>query len=145
MRIRNVTQTLALLAGASALSASAGDLGINVVLSGELSPGVYGQVEIGNRATPRVVYEQPRVIVVDKRYRNAAPVYLHVPPGHIKHWDKHCEEYHACARKVYFVRSEEYDRYEESEHEHHQEHGHSDHHGGHGNHGNGEGKHHDHD
>ena len=113
----------------------AGDLGINVILAGELQPGLYGQVEIGNAPRPAVVYEQPRVIVVEKRYARAQPIYLHVPPGHAKHWDKHCSEYHACNRPVYFVRSEEYepgyvyhdgrnhdeDRYEERDHD---EHGH---------------------
>ena len=26
------------------------------------------------------------------------------PPGHEKHWNKHCHEYGACGRPVYFVR-----------------------------------------
>src|SRR2546425_10235251 len=26
------------------------------------------------------------------------PIYLHVPPGHAKHWRKHCHEYNACDR-----------------------------------------------
>ncbi|WP_373020259.1 hypothetical protein [Thiomicrorhabdus sp.] len=31
------------------------------------------------------------------------PLYLHVPPGHIKHWRMHCREYNACGRRVFFV------------------------------------------
>ena len=120
---------LLLLTGLLALhatqNASASDLGINVIVAGEIHPGVYGQVQIGNAPRPVVVYEQPRVIVVDRRYEREEPIYLHVPPGHAKHWDKHCREYHACERRVYFVRSEEYEpAYQEREreryeHEHH--------------------------
>jgi len=106
----------------------AGDLGVNVILSGEIRPGVYGQVQIGDAPRPRVVYERPRVIVVDKRYIHEEPIYLHVPPGHAKHWDKHCREYHACERRVYFVRSEEYEPEYRREHRHdHDDHRHHDH------------------
>ena len=112
----------------------AGDLGINVILSGEIKPGVYGEVQIGNAPRPVVVYDQPRVIVVNKRYINEPPIYLHVPPGHAKHWDKHCGEYHACERRVYFVRSEEYEPGYARD-EDHDERGHSKEHGkGHGKH-----------
>ena len=31
------------------------------------------------------------------------PVYLWVPPGHRKHWSKHCYRYNACGVPVYFV------------------------------------------
>lgn len=111
-------------------TAVAGDLGINVILSGEVAPGVYGQVELGNAPRPVLVYERPRIITVDKRYVHAQPVYLHVPPGHAKHWDKHCQEYHACGREVYFVKSREYDSdYERSDRE---DHDHDGHKGGHG-------------
>ncbi|ODS90363.1 MAG: hypothetical protein ABS45_16170 [Comamonas sp. SCN 65-56] len=36
------------------------------------------------------------------------PLYLRVPPGHAKHWSKHCHEYGACARPVYFVQERWY-------------------------------------
>jgi hypothetical protein len=124
-----------LLALQTAPSAFAGDLGINVILSGEIKPGVYGQVQIGNSPRPAVVYDSPRVVVVDKRYAREEPIYLHVPPGHAKHWDKHCREYNACERRVYFVRSEEYEPEYQREHEHHEDHDHD--------HGKGHGKHND--
>ena len=98
-------------------TAFAGDLGINVILAGQIQPGVYGQVEIGD-ARPVVVYDRPRVVHVERRYAHAQPVYLHVPPGHARNWSNHCSYYHACGRQVYFVRSEEYNpgyRY----HDHH--------------------------
>ncbi|GGY64978.1 hypothetical protein GCM10011613_05980 [Cellvibrio zantedeschiae] len=112
----------ALLMLQAAPQSFAGDLGINVILSGEIKPGVYGEVQIGNAPRPVVVYDQPRVIVVDKRYVDRAPIYLHVPPGHAKHWDKHCHEYHACERRVYFVRSQEYEPEYQREHEHDHDH-----------------------
>ena len=85
------------------------ELGINVILSGQIAPGIYGEVELGNAPRPRVVYAQPVVILADKRYVRVEPIYLHVPPGHAKKWSKHCHDYNACGRKVYFVKSEEYE------------------------------------
>ena len=37
-----------------------------------------------------------------------APIYLRVPPGHEKKWNKHCASYNACGRPVYFVRDDWY-------------------------------------
>ena len=82
-------------------------LNVRIMLSGQVVPGVYGQVNIGNGPPPAVVYAQPTVI--EPQYASPPPIYLHVPPGHAKNWRKHCHEYNACNRPVYFVRSEEYD------------------------------------
>ena len=113
------TTTTVLAAAASALlcaaAARAGDLNIGVILSGEITPGVYGQVMIGNSPPPPVVYAQPVIIERVPVGTRPAPVYLHVPPGHARHWEKHCREYHACGRPVYFVRSAEYDQ-DDAEH-----------------------------
>ena len=97
---------LAALVVVSTSAARAGDLGINVILSGQVAPGIYGQVQLGNAAPPPVVYAQP--MLVEPQSSPPPPVYLHVPPGHAKNWRKHCHEYHACNRPVYFVRSAEY-------------------------------------
>ena len=64
-------------------------------------PNFYGRIDIGGFPSPRVVYEQP-VIVRRVRVWNP-PIYLRVPPGHMRHWDRHCHEYEACGRPVYFV------------------------------------------
>lgn len=85
----------------------AGDLDIHVLLSGQIAPGVYGQVQLGNERPPPLVYERP--MLIEPQAEPPPPIYLHVPPGHAKNWRKHCGEYHACGRPVYFVRSEEYD------------------------------------
>ncbi len=111
-----------------ALSGRAGDLGINVILSGQVAPGVYGQVRIGNTSPPPLVYAQP--MLIEPQAAPPPPVYLHVPPGHAKNWRKHCHEYNACNRPVYFIRSAEYEpdyarRHDGHDHdEHHDEHGH---------------------
>jgi hypothetical protein len=87
--------------------AHAGDLDIRVMLSGQVAPGVYGQVQLGNDRPPPVVYAQP--MLIEPMAAPPPPVYLHVPPGHARNWRKHCREYNACNRPVYFVRSQEYE------------------------------------
>jgi hypothetical protein len=115
--------------------AQAQNVSFNATISGQVVPGVYGQVAIGNGPPPPVVYAQPVIAQPAPVIVGAAPVepiYLHVPPGHAKNWHKHCHEYHACERPVYFVRSEEYQpgyRSEHHDHGHHDEdHDHGHHH-----------------
>lgn len=103
MRLTSIVTLL--LAGAGACAA--GDLNIHLLLSGEVAPGVYGQVQIGNERPPPVVYAQP--MLIEPQPAPPPPVYLHVPPEHAKNWRKHCREYNACNRPVYFVRSREYE------------------------------------
>jgi len=103
--MRLISVVAVLLAGAGICRA--GDLNIHVILSGEVAPGVYGQVQLGSERPPPLVYAQPMLIVQQRD--PAPPVYLHVPPGHAKNWRKHCQEYNACNRPVYFVRSREYE------------------------------------
>ncbi len=101
--------TMVLVAAISlfgALSGRAGDLGINVILSGQVAPGIYGQVQIGNASPPPLVYAQP--MLIEPQAAPPPPVYLHVPPGHAKNWRKYCHQYNACNRPVYFIRSAEY-------------------------------------
>ena len=110
--------------------ALAGD--VNVAVSvGE--PGFYGQIVIGNAPPPPVIYARPIVVRQAPEYVAAPPIYLHVPPGHEKHWRKHCAEYNACGRPVYFVHHDWYEheyvrRYQRGEYgrreERHEEHEH---------------------
>jgi len=124
---------------AAATCAQAQNVSVNAVITGQVVPGVYGQVVLGNGPPPPVVYQQPMIVqpapvVVGEP--PVEPLYLHVPPGHAKNWRKHCHEYHACNRPVYFVRSQEYepgfdrDRWDrEHGHGHGHGHGHDDEHG----------------
>jgi len=90
----------------SAIATANDNIAIDLSISGEIAPGVYGRVNIGDKH-PTVVYEQP--VIIKKVSHHSEPIYLHVPPGHAKHWDKHCAEYNACDRQVYFIKSHEYD------------------------------------
>jgi hypothetical protein len=130
--MRIISFTLASLVAFTPFAAHAGNLGIDLTLSGEVSPGVYGQVNIGNRPPPPVVYAQPMIIVPQQPGYVVQPMYLHVPPGHARHWKDHCREYNACGRPVYFVRSAEYDpgyRAERREDDRREDHDHGHGHG----------------
>ena len=120
---------------AAATCAQAQNVSVNAVITGQVVPGVYGQVVLGNGPPPPVVYEQPMIVQPAPVGEPVEPIYLHVPPGHAKNWRKHCHEYHACNRPVYFVRSEEYEPGFDRE-RWDREHGH-----GHGHHGDEHGDH----
>jgi len=114
--------------GAALPLARAQSVSISADITGEVVPGVYGHVVIGDRAPPPVVYAQPVVAVPAPVVVGAPvlePIYLHVPPGHAKDWRRHCHEYNACNRPVYFVRSAEYEPdYRPDHHDHGHGHGH---------------------
>ncbi len=117
---------LALVSAALSPAFATTNVGVSI---GIAQPGVYGRIEIGNLPPPVVVYPQPVIYAPPRVAVVQQPVYLYVPPGHQKHWGKHCGRYNACGVPVYFVQeSWVRERYEG-------EHGH-----GHGN-GKGKGKH----
>jgi hypothetical protein len=152
--MRNTIPKLFVAAFALSMTAAyANNVNVGVTVSGQLQPGVYGRIDIGNAPPPPVVYEQPVLIMPPPRPVHMEPLYLNVPPGHARNWRKFCYKYDACGRPVYFVRSDEfrhdrhyahhdydhdYDRYHYVEREEH--HGRGDDHGNHGNRGN-HGKH----
>jgi len=91
--------------GAAAL-AQAGDVSVSLNVA---TPGLYGQIVLGDVPAPELIMPRPVVAVPSRVVVGVAPppppepLYLHVPPGHEKHWSKHCREYDACGRPVYFV------------------------------------------
>ena len=99
----------ALSYGALGSFAHAGDLDVGVTIRGEIAPGVYGRVDLGGRAPPPVLYAQPMIIQPAPQAVVVEPLYLHVPFEHAHDWRRHCQEYNACNRPVYFVRSREYE------------------------------------
>jgi len=128
----------------------AADVGVSVSIG---QPGFYGQIDIGNQyPRPALIYNQPVIIQQTRVVRQ--PLYLHVPPGHAKHWRKHCRQYGACGAPVYFVQDNWYNTVYAPEYRKHgdrrgydQRGEHRDHedrgeHRGHGNndHGNGHGR-----
>lgn len=84
--------------------ALASDVGVSINVG---QPGFYGQINIGNMPAPQLIYPQP-VIIQRAPGVVYQPLYLHVPPGHAKHWGKHCYRYNACGRQVYFVQDNWY-------------------------------------
>ena len=69
-------------------------------------PGLYGRIDIGNYPQPVVINPQPVIIVRPAVVVQRQPIYLYVPPGHQKKWDKHCYRYNACGQPVYFVQEQ---------------------------------------
>jgi hypothetical protein len=111
-------------------------------------PGFFGQIDLGNRPPPPVVYSAP--VIVEQQREAYPPIYLRVPEEHHRNWRKYCHQYNACNRQVYFVTEDWYnnsyaqERRHEHEHEHDEHHHeHDDDHHGHGN--DQDEHHHDHD
>ena len=126
-----------------AVSAEATDVGVSISVG---QPGFYGRIDIGNFPKPQVIYPRPVVITPVPVGVTYSPLYLHVPPGHEKHWGKHCHKYNACGRPVYFVHHRWYNDVYVPEYQARHGHGnggHGDDHGGEhndkGNHGKGHG------
>jgi hypothetical protein len=105
---------------AASLAHANDNVNVDVTVSGEITPGVYGRIELGNKPPPPVIYTKP--VIITKVKHSSEPIYLHVPPGHEKHWDKHCAEYHACDREVYFVKSTEHAHGEKEKHHEYKKH-----------------------
>jgi hypothetical protein len=91
---------------ALAMIASAGSAMAQITITiGQ--PNFYGPLNLGEFRAPPVYYNEP--ILIERTARQARePMYLRVPPGHMKKWGKHCSRYNACGRQVYFVRDEWY-------------------------------------
>ncbi|MEL0028351.1 MAG: hypothetical protein VW625_06780 [Perlucidibaca sp.] len=95
----------AALLAASATPVLAADVGVSVSIG---QPGFYGRINIGDYPRPELIYADPVVIQAVPVGIVRQPIYLHVPPGHAKHWGKHCRAYGACGRPVYFVQDNWY-------------------------------------
>jgi hypothetical protein len=81
----------------------AADVGVSISIG---QPGFYGRLDIGDFPQPRVIYAQP--VMIERVPMERPPIYLRVPPGHQKHWKKHCHEYNACGERVFFVQDNWY-------------------------------------
>lgn len=82
------------------------EVGVSVTVG---QPGFYGRIDIGNAPRPAVIYAQPVIIHQPPTRIVQQPIYLRVPPGHAKHWGKHCNKYNACGHPVYFVQEKWYE------------------------------------
>lgn len=88
----------------AASAAASAEVGVSVTVG---EPGFYGRIDIGGVPQPRLIYPEP---VIVRGAPAGAPLYLHVPPGHAKHWSQHCAEYGACGQRVYFVDDDWYEK-----------------------------------
>lgn len=101
----SLTRGLAAVALVCAAGAAQAQAYISSTISGQLAPGVYGQVNIGNAAPPPLVYAQPMWGNQGAMMPQAQPMYMWVPPDHSRNWRRYCYQYQACGRPVYFLRS----------------------------------------
>ena len=108
--VRNCAAVIGLAFVASAAQAQVPY--VNATVSGQLQPGIYGRIDIGNAPPPPLIYAQPIIFQRPAVLVQQAPLYLHVPPGHAKKWSKHCGKYNACGQQVYFVKVRGDDEYE---------------------------------
>ncbi|OYY74726.1 MAG: hypothetical protein B7Y40_03910 [Gammaproteobacteria bacterium 28-57-27] len=90
---------------AACTSVYAVDVGVSITIG---QPGYYGRIDINGYPQPRILYAQP--VIIERVQVRRPPIYLRVPPGHAKHWKKHCHEYNACGEQVYFVKDSWYSR-----------------------------------
>jgi hypothetical protein len=105
---RNVAIAAIVIVTAAPL-ASAADKDAGAVITGAVTPGVYGRVDIANKPLPALVYEQAMFVERPDTGGRVEPLYLHVPPEHAKNWKKYCDKYQACNHPVFFVKSAEYE------------------------------------
>ena len=105
--MKKLLYAAAIAAGTFVAPANAAtDVNLSVTIG---QPGYYGRIDIGNAPRPAVIYAQPVIIYQPPARIVQQPIYLRVPPGHAKHWSKHCGKYDACGRPVYFVQERWYE------------------------------------
>lgn len=108
---------VAVSAAVVTLPGFAADTAVSVSIG---QPGFYGRIDIGGYPPPPLIYPEP--IWIERLPMERPPIYLRVPPGHAKHWRKHCRKYNACGERVFFVQDSWYTheyvpRYQERRHE----------------------------
>lgn len=95
--MKKIIMLLAMSMGAPAMAA---DVSVSVTIG---DPNFYGRIDIDSYPQPRLIFPRPIVVIAAPAHVVVTPRYLRVPPGHEKHWDKHCAKYDACGVPVYFV------------------------------------------
>jgi len=75
----------------------------NLTAGGPLRHGVYGRIEVRG-AQPPLIYAQPVVASQPVGVSLQQPMYLYVPPGQVRKWDRYCLKWQACDQPVLFVR-----------------------------------------
>ena len=94
--MKNLLMTASLAACMSLPVTADADLSISL---GE--PGFHGEIQIGDFPRPRLLYREP--VLISRVSAPPPAIYVVVPPGHARNWEKHCHDYGYCGRPVYFV------------------------------------------
>ncbi|MHB8667968.1 MAG: hypothetical protein ACYC7B_10705 [Burkholderiales bacterium] len=103
--MKRLCYAAAFAAISAATPALAADVGVSINVG---EPGFYGRIDIGNVPRPALVYAQPVIIRPAPVGVAVEPMYLRVPPGQVKHWNRYCARYNACGHPVYFVQDRWY-------------------------------------
>lgn len=91
-----------LLASAAASAQSQGEWR-NATAGGPLRHGAYGRIDVRGTPPP-LIYSAPVIASQPIGAPSARPVYLYVPPGQVRKWERHCAKWQACELPVLFVR-----------------------------------------
>jgi hypothetical protein len=108
LAMMKIVATIAVSACAAGFSDTCAAHRVHLILPGEVAPGVYGRVDVGDGPQPPLLNLRPVTVVRTHRRKALEPVYLHVPPAHAAKWSRYCYKYRACHLPVFFVRSSEY-------------------------------------
>lgn len=103
MKLRSFWIQFALASGLTVAAPLSHATNVGVAISiGQ--PGVQGYVQLGSFGQPALVSAQPVIVQpVPMMVAPPPPLYLWVPVGHRRHWNRYCGQYNACGRPVYFV------------------------------------------
>ncbi len=71
-------------------------------------PEYYGRIDTRDYARPYLINQRAILVRPQPWGRRVQPIYLRVPPGHARNWNRHCHRYNACSVPVYFVRDDWY-------------------------------------
>lgn len=96
--MKHLIRTLAMVASLLTLAVAESPAGVSISIG---EPGFYGRIDVGGYPAPRLIYPDP--IIVHRVQTWYPPIYLRVPPGHVKQWYRYCDRYGACGRPVYFI------------------------------------------
>jgi hypothetical protein len=100
--MKRILMAITMSIAAATLSApAAAQISVNIG-----QPGFYGRLDIGGFPPPPLLYPEP--MMIQRVPVGRPPLYLRVPPGHARHWGKHCHRYRACGERVYFVQDNWY-------------------------------------